>query len=226
MLSHSGSRGTGSTVCEHYSAIALDRHPELPRELRHLAWLNLADADGQEYWAAMELMGRYAAANHELIHRHIAGHLGLEVLLDVENHHNFAWREHHLIDGVEREVVVHRKGATPAGRGVLGIIPGSMAAPGYLVRGLGNEDSLRSASHGAGRIMSRKQAQASFEWDKVNRLLRERGVHLISAGLDEAPGVYKDIEQVMAAQRELVEVLGRFDPRIVKMAPTGERAED
>ena len=226
LLSHSGSRGTGSTVCEHYSAIALDRHPELPRELRHLAWLNLADADGQEYWAAMELMGRYAAANHELIHRHIAGHLGLEVLLDVENHHNFAWREHHLIDGVEREVVVHRKGATPAGRGVLGIIPGSMAAPGYLVRGLGNEDSLRSASHGAGRIMSRKQAQASFEWDKVNRLLRERGVHLISAGLDEAPGVYKDIEQVMAAQRELVEVLGRFDPRIVKMAPTGERAED
>jgi len=101
-----------------------------------------------------------------------------------------------------------------------------MADPGYLVQGLGNADSLRSASHGAGRIMSRKQAQASFEWEKVNRLLRDRGVHLISAGLDESPGVYKEIEQVMAAQKELVEVLGGFDPKIIKMAPAGERAED
>jgi tRNA-splicing ligase RtcB len=226
LLSHSGSRGTGSAVCEHYSAIAMARHPELSRELLHLAWLSLADADGQEYWAAMELMGRYAAANHQLIHRHISEHLGLEVLLEVENHHNFAWRERHVIEGVEREVVVHRKGATPAGSGVLGIIPGSMAAPGYLVRGKGNADSLRSASHGAGRIMSRKQAQASFEWEKVKRLLRDRDVHLISAGLDEAPGVYKDIEQVMAAQKDLVEILGRFDPKIVKMAAAGERAED
>ncbi len=77
LLSHSGSRGTGSAVCEHHSAIAMARHPELSRELLHMAWLNLADPDGQEYWAAMELMGRYAAANHDLIYRHIAGHLGL-----------------------------------------------------------------------------------------------------------------------------------------------------
>ena len=86
----------------------------------------------------MELMGRYAAANHALIHAHIARALGVEVRLDIENHHNFAWRERHrLPDGSEAEVIVHRKGATPAGAGVLGVIPGSMGTPGYVVRGKG-----------------------------------------------------------------------------------------
>ncbi len=226
LLSHSGSRGTGASVCDYYSKLAMARHPELPKEHRHLAWLLLDTDAGREYWAAMELMGRYAAANHELIHQHIARHLGLKVLLDVENHHNFAWKERHVIEGIEREVVVHRKGATPAGIGVLGIIPGSMASPGYLVRGRGNEASLKSAAHGAGRVMSRTKAMATFEWEKVNRVLKERGVKLISAGLDEVPMVYKDIDQVMAAQSDLVEALGRFDPKLVKMAPHGERPED
>jgi tRNA-splicing ligase RtcB (3'-phosphate/5'-hydroxy nucleic acid ligase) len=226
LLSHSGSRGTGASVCAHYSHLAMDQHPELPKEHKHLAWLALDSEAGLEYWAAMELMGRYAAANHALIHRHIARHLHLEVLLDVENHHNFAWKERHRIAGVDRDVVVHRKGATPAGKGVLGIIPGSMASPGYLVRGKGNVDALLSASHGAGRVMSRTKALETFEWGKVNRILKERGVKLISAGLDEVPGVYKDIHQVMAAQADLVDVLGRFDPKIVKMAPHGERPED
>lgn len=226
LLSHSGSRGTGASVCEHYSKLAMAQHPDLPKEHRHLAWLGLETAEGQEYWAAMELMGHYAAANHALIHRHLAQHLGLEVLLDVENHHNFAWKERHRIDGVERDVIVHRKGATPAGAGVMGIIPGSMATPGFLVRGKGHPESLESASHGAGRVMSRTKARETFEWGKVNRLLKERGVKLISAGLDEVPMVYKDIHQVMAAQNDLVEVLARFDPRLVKMAPHGERPED
>src|SRR5690606_19596194 len=101
-------------------------------------------AEGQEYWHAMNLMGEYAAANHACIHRHIAAHLGVEVLLDLENHHNFAWKETHVIDGRKREVIVHRKGATPAGPGVLGIIPGSMATPGFVVRGRGNAESLNS----------------------------------------------------------------------------------
>jgi len=226
LLSHSGSRGTGAQVCDHYSKLAVKQHPELPKELSKLAWLSLDSSEGQEYWAAMELMGRYAAANHACIHRHVARHLGAGVLLDLENHHNFAWKERHVIDGVERELVVHRKGATPAGVGVLGIIPGSMASPGFLVRGKGNQPSLKSASHGAGRVMSRTKAIATFEWEKVNRVLKDRGVKLISAGLDEVPGVYKDIHQVMAAQADLVEVLGRFDPKLVKMAPHGERPED
>ena len=226
LLSHSGSRGTGAAVCDFYSKLAAKKHQDLPRELQRLAWLNLSEADGQEYWAAMELMGQYAAANHAVIHRHIARNLGAEVLLDLENHHNFAWKETHLIDGKPEEVVVHRKGATPAGKGVLGIIPGSMASPGFIVRGKGNPASLHSASHGAGRVMSRTKANQTFNWKEVNQFLRDRNVTLISAGLDEVPMVYKDIHTVMSAQSDLVEVLGQFDPKLVKMAPHGERAED
>ena len=226
LLSHSGSRGTGAAVCDHYSKIAFAQFPDLPSELKRLAWLSLDSHEGQEYWAAMELMGRYAAANHSLIHQHVAANLGAEVLLDLENHHNFAWKERHVINGVEKEVVVHRKGATPAGEGVLGIIPGSMATPGFVVSGKGNPESLNSASHGAGRVMSRTQASKTFEWKKVNAFLREKGVTLISAGLDEVPMVYKNIHQVMAAQLDLVTILGQFDPKLVKMAPHGERAED
>src|SRR5437773_11251218 len=116
LLSHSGSRGTGAAVCDHYSKIAFSQFPDLPSELKRLAWLSLASHEGQEYWAAMELMGQYAAANHAMIHKHLAANLGAEVLLDLENHHNFAWKERHVINGVEKEVVVHRKGATPAGQ--------------------------------------------------------------------------------------------------------------
>jgi tRNA-splicing ligase RtcB (3'-phosphate/5'-hydroxy nucleic acid ligase) len=226
LLTHSGSRGTGAQVCDFYSKRAMARHERLPKELKHLAWLSLDDADGQEYWAAMNLMGRYAAANHALIHKHIARKLGAPVILDIENHHNFAWKERHVVNGVEREVIVHRKGATPAGAGVLGIIPGSMASPGYVVRGKGLPESLHSASHGAGRVMSRSKAMQSFTWSATKKLLAERGVELLSAGLDEVPGVYKDIHAVMAAQTDLVEVLGQFDPKLVKMCPAGDRAED
>ena len=226
LLSHSGSRGTGAAVCQHYSRLAASKHRNLTGKLKQLAWLSLDEADGQEYWAAMELMGHYASANHAVIHRHMKEHLGHEVMLSLENHHNFAWKERHFIDGREREVIVHRKGATPAGAGVLGIIPGSMASPGFVVEGKGKAHSLDSAAHGAGRVMSRRRAKQIFRWKQVNRLLANRGVSLISAGLDEAPMVYKDIHAVMAAQKDLVEVKGRFDPRLVKMAPAGERPED
>jgi tRNA-splicing ligase RtcB (3'-phosphate/5'-hydroxy nucleic acid ligase) len=226
LLSHSGSRGTGAQVCQHYSRIAMDRRYDLPNQLKHLAWLSFDEEAGQEYWAAMNLMGRYAAANHALIHKHIAKKVGAHVMLSVENHHNFAWKETHLVDGQAREVVVHRKGATPAGLGELGVIPGSMATPGFLVRGKGQPLSLNSASHGAGRLMSRTQALQSFTWSTVKKQLATAGVELLSAGLDEVPGVYKDIHSVMNAQQDLVEVLGQFSPRIVKMSPSGEKAED
>ena len=222
LLSHSGSRGTGALVCDHYSKIAMKRLPELPRELQRLAWLSLDSDAGQEYWAAMELMGRYAAANHACIHRYIAQHLGARVLLDLENHHNFAWKEVH--DG--QTVIVHRKGATPAAQGVLGIIPGSMASPAYIVRGKGNPASMNSAAHGAGRLMSRTQAKKTFTWKQARAVLDAQGVTLMTAGLEEVPMVYKNIHEVMAAQRDLVTILGQFDPKLVKMAPHGERAED
>jgi len=222
LLSHSGSRGTGASVAAHYSKLAMHLHPELPRELIHLAWLDMDTDEGQAYWNAMNLMGRYAAASHELIHRFIAKHLGAEVMLDIENHHNFAWKETH---GGE-ELIVHRKGATPAGDGVMGIIPGSMGDPGFVVRGKGKTESLRSASHGAGRRMSRTAAKKEFTWEQTRAYLAERKVSLISAGLDEAPMAYKNIHEVMAQQEDLVDVAARFDPRLVKMAKAGERPED
>jgi len=226
LLSHSGSRGTGGEVARFYSRLAMRQRSELPKELSSLAWFSLDSAEGKEYWAAMELMGRYAAANHELIHRSILRNLGAAAIGDVENHHNFAWRETHTINGAPRNVVVHRKGATPAAAGVLGVIPGSMAAPGFVVRGRGVAESLSSASHGAGRAMSRTKANETFTRKALADLLEERGVRLLSAGLDECPLAYKDIHAVMAAQKDLVEVLAVFMPRLVKMAPAGERAED
>ena len=222
VLSHSGSRGTGAAVCSEYSKIAQRQCRDIQYAHRHLAWLDMEKSEGQEYWAAMQLMGKYAHANHECIHEHIARHLGVRTLWTVENHHNFAWKEVHQ----GRELIVHRKGATPADKGDLGIIPGSMASPCYVVRGLGNEESLRSAAHGAGRVMSRTAAKKTFNWSDTKKLLNDRGVELISAGIDEVPGVYKDINEVMAAQSDLVEPIGRFQPKIVKMAPAGERPED
>jgi tRNA-splicing ligase RtcB len=109
---------------------------------------------------------------------------------------------------------------------VLGIIPGSMAAPGYLVRGKGDAASLQSASHGAGRRMSRTRAKQEYTWEDARRVLEERGVTLLSAGLDEVPMAYKDIDTVMAAQQTLVDAIARFQPRLVKMAPAGEAPED
>ncbi|MES2738573.1 MAG: RtcB family protein [Verrucomicrobiota bacterium] len=226
LLSHSGSRGAGAQVCQHYSHIAMERRYDLPKEMKHLSWLTFDEEAGQEYWAAMNLMGRYAAANHALIHKTIAKKVGAHVILDIENHHNFAWKETHVIQGQEREVVVHRKGATPAAVGELGVIPGSMATPGFVVRGRGQPGSLNSASHGAGRVMSRAEAKQSFTWGGVKKQLAAAGVELLSAGIDEVPGVYKDIHSVMAAQQDLVEVLGQFQPRIVKMCPAGDKAED
>ncbi len=222
LLSHSGSRGPGAMTANHYSRLAMDLHPELPPELKRLAWLDMDSEAGQEYWAAMNLMGQYAAANHAMIHKKVHRALGAELLAGVENHHNFAWKERHG----DRELIVHRKGATPAGPGVLGVIPGSMATPGFVVRGKGNAPSLESASHGAGRVMSRTAATKQFQWSQIRPVLEERGVQLLSAGIDENPFVYKDIHQVMAQQADLVEVVARFDPRIVRMADAGEPPED
>ncbi len=230
LLSHSGSRGVGAAVCTHYSNLAMAMHPELEGEVRRLAWLDLGHDAGREYWHTMNLMGRYASANHAIIHREVAAHAGAGVLAYVENHHNFAWEEDVPIDTpagprVER-LIVHRKGATPASPGVLGVIPGSMGTPGFVVVGLGGAGSLNSASHGAGRVMSRTQARKVFRSGSVRESLAAQGITVLSAGADESPGVYKDIHRVMALQRDLVAPIARFDPVIVKMAPEGERAED
>src|SRR6185436_21074097 len=153
VLSHSGSRVLGARIADYYTRLAM-KLCKLPSEARHLAWLSLDIQEGQEYWSAMNLAGDYASACHHAIHEKIATSLGLNPMAMIENHHNFAWKE--IYEG--REVIVHRKGATPAGKGVMGIIPGSMTQPGFIVSGKGEPASLHSASHGAGRKMSRTQA--------------------------------------------------------------------
>ena len=213
LLSHSGSRGMGAAIADHYTKVAMAT-TKLPDEARHLAWLDLDTEAGQEYWMSMSLAGDYASACHHVIHDRIAVGLRSRALVRIENHHNFAWRELDA-DGVER--IVHRKGATPAGDGVLGIIPGSMATSGFIVRGKGVAASLASASHGAGRQMSRTQAKKTLQPADWEAQLKAANVTLLGASLDEAPDAYKDIHEVMAAQVELVDVLGSFQPRIVRM---------
>lgn len=212
VLSHSGSRGLGAAIAKHYTYLAKKQCP-LPQHVQHLAWLDLDTHDGQEYWLAMNLAGDYAKACHENIHQRIAKALGKRIALTIENHHNFAWKE--TVNG--QECVVHRKGATPAAQGTLGIIPGSMTAPGYLVEGLGNPNSLNSASHGAGRLYSRADAKSSFTKAEMNKNLAKAGVQLLGGSMDESPMAYKDIDQVMHLQKELIQVLGIFKPKFVRM---------
>ncbi len=214
LLSHSGSRGFGAAIAGHYSKLAMEK-TKLPTEAKHLAWLDMNTQEGQEYWISMNLAGEYASANHHHIHRRMATDLALKPVKIIENHHNFAWKET-LHDG--RQVMVHRKGATPANSSEIGIIPGSMTKPGFVVRGKGLPASLSSASHGAGRMMSRTKAKQNITQDAWQRALVEEGVQLIGADLDEAPMAYKDIRQVMAFQQDLVEVLAAFYPKIVRMA--------
>jgi tRNA-splicing ligase RtcB len=220
LLTHSGSRGLGATIAGHYTKVAKNK-TKLPKEAVNLAYLDLNSAEGQEYWLAMNLAGDYASACHEVIHDKISKAIGGKLLAKVENHHNFAWRERWNGE----EVIVHRKGATPAGKGVMGIIPGSMTAPGFLVRGKGENASINSASHGAGRQMSRTQAIKSISHAEMKEVLKDHGVSLFGAGRDEAPMAYKDINLVMASQTDLVDVVAKFTPKIVRMADDGNRED-
>lgn len=222
LLSHSGSRGVGALVCNYYSKIAKQICPLEPKELSHLSWLSLKSHEGKEYWNAMQLMNQYAQANHELIHKNIAKNLGANTLFSFINSHNLAWEEEHF----HRMLIVHRKGATPAQKGQLGIIPGSMSSPTFLVKGKGESESLKSCSHGAGRQLGRQEAKRTLDRKFWHKYLEDQGVTLMSAGIDEMPGVYKDINQVMEAQKDLIDILGEFHPILVKMANDHEPPED
>jgi tRNA-splicing ligase RtcB len=213
LLSHSGSRNMGASIARHYTQIAKEKCP-LPKGATNLAWLSLSGQEGMEYWKAMQLAGDYAAVNHRIIHDRISKTLESNPIVRIENHHNFAWKEK-LANG--REAIVHRKGATPAHKDAIGIIPGSSVAPAFLVKGKGNPDALNSASHGAGRRLSRAQAKQSFTNKDLQTVLNKKKVHLIGGGLDEVPMAYKNIDMVMDYQKGLVDVLGKFYPIIVRM---------
>jgi tRNA-splicing ligase RtcB len=214
ILSHSGSRNMGASIAQHYTDIA-KRRRKLPKGAINLAWLDLEEEDGQEYWQAMTLAGDYSAANHQIIHEKLSQAIHEKPLLIIENHHNFAWKER-LEDG--SEVIIHRKGATPARKGIYGIIPGSMTSPGFIVKGKGNPVSLWSAAHGAGRAMSRAEAKTRFTQKILKEALKKSDVDLLGGGLDESPGAYKDIHAVMQCQKDLVEIAGVFYPKIVRMS--------
>ncbi len=202
-----------AAIAEHFTAIA-KAQCRLPREAGPFAWLDLDSEEGEMYWRCMEIAGEYSAVCHELIHRNVAQGMRLQPLANVSNHHNFAWRET-LTDG--SEMIVHRKGATPAHAGELGIIPANMTDAGLLVTGLGCEEALCSASHGAGRAMSRQDARNSFSRYALNRQLAQRGVTLLGGSTEEAPDAYKSIDEVLAASKQLIKVVGRIHPRIVRM---------
>jgi len=211
-LTHSGSRALGANIANHYTKLAISKR-RLPQEAKNLAWLSMDEEEGIEYWNAMNLAGDYASACHHVIHAKIARQLGRKPVKMVENHHNFAWKE--KWEG--KDLIVHRKGATPAGKDVLGIIPGSMTADGFIVKGKGESASVNSASHGAGRKMSRSRAMESVTDKQFKDELKKFGVKLLGGGLDESPFAYKDINVVMQSQKALVDVVGRFTPKIVKM---------
>ena len=216
LVTHSGSRGVGATIAQSYTRIAKDAHPKLPKKYQELAWLDLDSEAGQEYWLAMQVAGDFASACHQTIHQTVIAAAGLESAAFVENHHNFAWAEEH--EG--RTLIVHRKGATPAAKDVLGVIPGTMADKGYIVVGLGNEASLRSSSHGAGRPRSRTASKQMITRHQRDAYLKERGVELLNpeAGVDEAPQAYKNPAEVMAQQTDLVRPIATFMPLMVMMA--------
>ena len=218
LLTHSGSRGVGYAVANHYMRVA-ERETKVIAEVpRYYEWLDLEREAGQEYWMAMELCGAFASANHHVIHDLFARRSKLPVAAQVENHHNFAWRQ--------GDMVVHRKGATPAEAGVLGLIPGSMATASYVVVGTGNPASLMSTSHGAGRRGSRTWAKATIGMATVRDFLAEQDVLAEGVSADESPFAYKDIERVMQIQEDagLLTRVARMRPIAVLMA--GEEGVD
>ncbi len=218
LLTHSGSRGVGYALAEHYIRLAERETAARAKVPKFSEWLDMDGDAGREYWQAMTLAGDYARACHEVIHAHFARRSGLTPLRVIENHHNFAWR-----DG---DLVIHRKGATPAGIGTLGVIPGSMATASYIVEGRGHPDALCSASHGAGRLGNRAQARDRIGLADVRRLLKTRDILVDGLSVEEAPDAYKDIERVLRLQVDagLVKPLARMQPIAVIMA--GESGEN
>jgi tRNA-splicing ligase RtcB (3'-phosphate/5'-hydroxy nucleic acid ligase) len=218
LLTHSGSRGVGYAIASHYMRLAAQetaRHAQVPKMYE---WLDLDGTAGQEYWQAMQLAGAFAQANHEVIHAAFARRAGLTPIATIQNHHNFAWQA--------GDLVIHRKGATPAEPGVLGVIPGSMGTPSYLVAGRGQTEALSSASHGAGRRGSRTTARNSISLRDARDFLKQQDVLVEGLSVDEAPQAYKDIERVIRLQVDagLVDILARMRPVAVIMA--GEAGED
>ena len=214
IMIHSGSRNLGKQVGDHYNKLAVmlnERwHSVVKPELR-LAFLPLRTQEFNDYWAEMQYCVEFALCNRRLmmerIQEVIADALpGIEFEPMINIAHNYAAWEHHY----GKNVIVHRKGATLAREGIIGIIPGSQGTASYIVEGLGNPDSFNSCSHGAGRLMSRTAAVKTLSLEDEVKKLNDQGiVHAIRSqrDLEEAAGAYKDIEQVINNELDLVKIL-------------------
>lgn len=215
IVTHSGSRNVGKATEEYYDALAVaETNAKYSKVPKGYAWLDINGEAGQEYVAAMTLMGKYAQACHHIIHDTFLAKSGLKMLAQVENQHNFA---EILPDGT----IIHRKGATPAGIGQVGIVPGSCLGTSFIVEGLGNPDSYCSSSHGAGRAKSRSKAKDDIR--EMGRKVFEQAMKkadILHFGIadDETSFAYKDPEEVMALQDGVVcNVVARMKPKIVVM---------
>ena len=222
LMIHSGSRNLGFRVANHYNQLAIEinrkTHSPIPKAWQ-LAYLELDSAVGRVYLAEMRYCVEFALRNRMLMMERleealveVLGQVTFGELINIA--HNYAALEQHF----GREVMVHRKGATSANKGLTGIIPGSQGSESFIVSGKGNPESFESCSHGAGRRMGRKEAQRSLDLEQEKGKLDRLGiVHALRGrrDLDEAPGAYKDIGQVISAQEDLVEVLLELTPLAV-----------
>ena len=214
LLTHSGSRGPGHWTATKYIKLARAYVKELGVDIPKggYEWLSTETDQGREYLRAMDLMGEYAQANHDLIHQNFMEQLNLTAWRTYDNHHNYAWR----VPGSDS--YTHRKGATPAGENVVGIIPGSSGSNSYIVSGRGNKLSLHSAPHGAGRPHSRKEAKRRHDGESFQNHMAAEGIKYSGLAGDETVFAYKDIEAVIEASSELCEVIGVMKPLMVLMA--------
>ena len=215
LMLHSGSRNFGLKVASHYHKLAqhlCERwYSYLPD--KDLAFLPIESNEGHDYYEAMNYCLKFAYASRSHMMEHITDivyqQTGGTIMDEINIHHNYAAFEHHY----NKDVLVHRKGATKATKGLRGIIPGSMGTSSYIVEGLGNPESFMSCSHGAGRLMGRKDAKhiLNLEDEQAKMIGIVSGLRDVS-NLDEAPGAYKDIDVVMENQKDLVKILVKLQP--------------
>ncbi len=223
IMIHSGSRNIGLKVAEHYNRLATKLnerwHSEIPSKWQ-LAFLPIETQEAKDYMAEMQFCVDFAFANRKLMMENIKAsfeeELGGEFAeIDFVNiAHNYARWENHF----DTNVIVHRKGATSAKDGEIGIIPGSQGTKSYIVKGKGNPESFESCSHGAGRALSRKKAQNTLSLEEeIARLDKQNIIHAIrnKKDLDEAPGAYKNIDIVMENQKDLVDIEVELTPLAV-----------
>lgn len=223
LMVHSGSRNIGKKVADHYNRLAIELNRKwkspVPKSM-HLAYLPLHSEAGGQYQREMAFCIDFAFANRKLMMKNILDVFeqhygrGFHAAPMINIAHNYASKERHF----GHEVVVHRKGATRATKDTTGIIPGSQGTNSYIVKGRGNKESFESCSHGAGRVMGRKEAIRSLNLHDEVRRLNERGIiHAIRSqqDLEEAASAYKDIRQVMKDQEDLVEILVELRPLAV-----------